>query len=110
MKKLQVIIGIALAILTIILGGIFLEKNLLCRLLVGSVIGYALVRGSFGFAGSVNRPCRSGTTKLVRGLMFLFVISAIGTAVLLLSGINVNVGPKPINAGLILGSFSFGIG
>ena len=80
------------------------------RLMIGFVIGYALVRGSFSFAGSVNRPCRFGSTKLIRALMFLFVISAIGTAVLLFSGYQVNVGPKPINLGLILGAFSFGIG
>lgn len=110
MKKLQVIIGIALAILTLIIGNLLLESNLMFRLMIGFVIGYALVRGAFGFAGSVNRPCRFGSTKLIRALMFLFVISSIGTAVLLFSGHQVNVGPKPINLGLILGAFSFGIG
>lgn len=110
MKKIQVIIGLILAVLTIIIGNILLEKDLLFRLIIGCVLGYALVRGSFGFAGSVNRPCRFGSTKLIRALMFLFVISSIGTAVLLFSGHQVNVGPKPINLGLILGAFTFGIG
>jgi hypothetical protein len=109
-KKIQVIIGIALAILTIVLGSILLEGMLLFRLFIGAVIGYALVRGAFGFAGSVNRAYRNGSTKLIRAMMFLFVISAIGTAVLLFGGHQVNISYNPINLALILGAFSFGIG
>ncbi len=112
MKKIQVILGLALAVLTFIYGFTLLKDALIFNLLVGLVIGYALIRGDFGFAGSVNRAYRFGSTKLMRMLMFLFVISSIGTAVLLYTGLisNQKFWINPINLGLLLGALLFGIG
>lgn len=112
MKKIQVIIGLALASMILLYGFVVLETGLIFRLVIGLVIGYALGRGAYGFAGSVNRAYRFGSTKLLRSLMFLFAISSIGTAVLLLSGVitTEKFWINPINLGLLLGGFLFGIG
>ncbi len=112
MKKIQVICGLALLAVTLIIGFAILETGLIFRLLIGLVLGYALARGAYGFAGSVNRAYRFGSTKLMRTLMFLFAISSIGTAVLLYSGVltTAKFWINPINLGLLLGGFLFGVG
>lgn len=111
MKKIQVISGFTLALVALILGAIFMEKSLYFRLLIGLTLGYTLARGYFGFAGSVNRAFRFGSTKLLRVLMFLFVITAIMTAVMTISGIDISGWwVQQINLGLFIGAMLFGIG
>ncbi|MDN6292739.1 MAG: YeeE/YedE family protein [Tetragenococcus halophilus] len=93
-------------------GKFVLSTNMLFfRLLVGMGLGYALTRGAGGFAGSINRAYNSGSTKLMRALMFLFFITAVLTAAFIHKdptafGLWVN----PINLGLILGGILFGFG
>ncbi len=62
-------VGIAV-ILSMLLFGILYNTEKayanLGRLLVGGLIGYALARSAFGFAGTVNRACQTGSTKLNR--------------------------------------------
>jgi uncharacterized protein len=49
------------------------------RLLIGVGLGYALSRSYTGFAGSVNRAFRTGSTKLMRTLMLMFFMTALLT-------------------------------
>lgn len=100
--------------LIIILGGIFIENKMTYfRLLIGLSFGYALMRSYAGFAGSVNRAFTTGSTSLMRNMMFLFVISSIATAGLLFGAEDPTVyglWVNPINVGLVFGAFVFGIG
>lgn len=74
--------------------------------------GFALVKGSIGFAGSVNRAYRRGSTQLLQTLMFMFVVSAIINAGILVNAnlADYNLSVNPINLGLILGGGMFGAG
>ena len=112
-NKLENIIGFVLIILILIFGGAFLGTQMLYfRLLAGIGFGYALTRGFMGFAGSVNRPYRTGSSKLMRVLMWMFLGTA-AVSVTLLYGIDAttyNLWVNPINFGLILGGLFFGFG
>jgi len=82
------------------------------RLLVGVGLGYALTRAYTGFAGSVNRAFNTGSTKLMRTLMFLFFISSLLTTAFLFKAdpASYDLWINPINFGLILGAILFGFG
>ena len=113
MKNLEKVLGFVLVILLLILGKSMLETQMLFfRLVVGMGLGYALTRGYGGFAGSVNRAYNSGSTKLMRSLMYLFFISSIITAALLFGKDPTTFGLwiNPINLGLIFGGILFGFG
>lgn len=101
-------------LITILLFGRFcLNENILFfRLLAGVGLGYALTRGYIGFAGSVNRAYNTGSTKLMRTLMFMFFITATAsTAVLFGSDAkSFDLWVNPINGGLLIGGILFGFG
>ncbi|MGM0603663.1 MAG: YeeE/YedE family protein [Bacillota bacterium] len=113
MKNFERLMGFAAALIVLI-GAKFLLKTdiLFFRLLVGTGIGYALARAYTGFAGSVNRAYRTGSTKLMRTLMFMFFITALLTTAFLFGRdpASYNLWINPINAGLLLGGFFFGFG
>lgn len=82
------------------------------RLLLGLGFGYVLMRAYTGFAGSVNRAYRTGSTKLMRSMALMFFVSAV-----LFVGImymapqeNFKLSVKAINFGLALGGMMFGFG
>ena len=113
MKKTENIIGFILLAASVAFGYFFLEKEVLFfRWLIGIGIGYLLTRAFFGFAGSVNRAFRGGSTKLMRILMLMFVITAILNAGFLAFGdvSSFNLSINPINAGLAIGGLLFGFG
>jgi len=112
-KKTEIILGFIVAILVIVFGNTFLKTDILFfRLLVGLGLGYTLARAYTGFAGSVNRAYRTGSTKLMRTLMFMFFITALITTAFLYNSepTNFNLWINPINMGLILGGLLFGFG
>lgn len=104
--------GFALLGLVLLLGAIALESAIFFRLLIGLGFGYALTRASLGFAGSVNRAYRAGSTRLMRALMLMFVATAIASTAFLYKQDPTQMGlwVNPINAGLILGGLMFGFG
>ena len=112
-NKVENIIGFALVLLILIFGGAFLGSQMLfIRLMAGMGFGYALTRGFMGFAGSVNRPYRTGSSKLMRILMWMFLGTA-ALSVSLLYGADAtsyDLWVNPINLGLILGGLFFGFG
>ena len=113
MKKIENIIGFILLAASVLLGYFFLKKEVLFfRWLIGIGIGYLLTRAFFGFAGSVNRAFRAGSTKLMRILMLMFLITAILNAGFLafadVSSFKLSV--NPINLGLLVGGLLFGFG
>ncbi len=113
MKKTEYYIGFIFLAIILVLGATMLSsKMLLFRLIMGLFFGYTLTRSYMGFAGSVNRACRAGSTKLMRALMVMFVISAALTAILLSVQSDVKFGLwiNPINFGLVIGGILFGIG
>lgn len=111
--KVQAIVGFALVLLVLVLGftGV-LAGTVFVKCLIGLGLGYALTRGDFGFAGLSNRACRTGSTKLIRSLMILFVISSIIVGMLLIGGhvASTNLWINPISWGLLIGGILFGIG
>lgn len=113
MKKTEYILGFTGILLVLILGNTLLKTDILFfRLLAGVGLGYALARAYTGFAGSVNRAYRTGSSKLMRTLMFMFFITALITTAFLFNSdpMKYNLWINPINLGLILGGMFFGFG
>lgn len=83
------------------------------RLLVGLGFGYVLMRAYTGFAGSVNRAFRGGSTKLMRSMALMFFVSAVlFVALMYFNGDpeSYKLSVKAINLGLVLGALLFGFG
>ncbi|MCR4431194.1 MAG: YeeE/YedE family protein [Tepidanaerobacteraceae bacterium] len=112
MKNVERIIGFAGLILVLVLGKTFLKPDMLFRLVIGMGLGYALMRSYTGFAGSVNRACRTGSAKLMRALMFMFFITSLLVTAFLYKAdpTAYNLFVNPINLGLLLGGLLFGFG
>ncbi len=113
MKKGEKVLGFVAIVALFIFGSNFLKTDLLFfRLLVGAGLGYSLARAYTGFAGSVNRAYRTGSTKLMRTLMFMFFLTAVIVAGFLFKSdpLSYNLWIRPINIGLLLGGFLFGFG
>lgn len=113
MKKIEQILGFIGILLVFILGNALLKTDMLFfRLLVGVGLGYTLTRAYTGFAGSVNRALTTGSTKLMRTLMFLFFISSLLTTAFLFKAdpATYDLWVNQINLGLILGGMLFGFG
>ncbi len=106
-------VGVFLAILLVV-GASFIPTDIiLFRLIAGVVLGFALTRGSFGFGSCINRAYLFGSTKLLRMIMILFIITSLFSGFIIFAG----GGPShfyldihPINFGLFLGSLMFGFG
>lgn len=112
MNKKEAIIGTIVLLSVVILGATLLSSTMLFfRLLVGLGLGYTLTRSAMGFAGSVNRAYNTGSTRLLRVLMLMFVVTAVVSVAFLFSGTaGYNLWINPINFGLILGGLFFGFG
>lgn len=113
MKKFEGYIGGLLIILILLFGKYYLMSDMLFfRLLIGVGLGYTLSRGYLGFAGSVNRAYNTGSTKLMKTLMFMFFITSLfSTAVLFNADASkFDLWVNPINTGLLLGGILFGFG
>lgn len=112
MKKTEQILGFAALIIILILGETFLKPDMLFRLVIGMGLGYSLTRAYTGFAGSVNRAFNTGSTKLMRTLMFMFFISCVLVTAFLFKGdpAEYDLWVNPINLGLLLGGLLFGFG
>lgn len=112
LKNIQQALGFVGIALILILGNSFLKTDIFFRLVVGLGFGYALSRAYTGFAGSVNRAYNTGSTKLMRNLMFMFFITCMLTSAFLFKGDpkSYNLWVNPINFGLLLGAVLFGFG
>lgn len=107
-------VGIAI-ILSMLLFGILYNTEKayanLGRLLVGGLIGYALARSAFGFAGTVNRASQTGSTKLMKAVSILFLLGAVITSVMVLGGFGTDkLSHTGITWGLVIGATLFGFG
>lgn len=91
---------------------VFASAKVFARFLIGVGLGYVLTRTAYGFAGSVNRAYRAGSTKLMRSLMFLFSVVSIITAAILFNGVpeGFKLSIYPINVALAIGAIMFGMG
>lgn len=111
-KTIQQTLGFIGIILVLILGKSLLKTDIFFRLVVGVGFGYALSRAYTGFAGSINRAYNTGSTKLMRNLMFMFFITCVLTSAFLFKGNpeSYNLWVNPINFGLLIGGLLFGFG
>ena len=119
-QSIELFAGFALLALVLLLGitGVINGDTVFFRCLIGIGFGYALTRGNFGFAGLSNNVCRTGSAKLIRGLMWTVVIASIFVGVVLIAnGFKTAANPtglalwvKPISWGLLAGGILFGIG
>lgn len=113
MKKGEKLLGIIAVLIVLLAAKFWLKTDLLFfRLLIGTGLGYTLARAYTGFAGSVNRAYRTGSTQLMRTLMFMFFITALLTTAFLFGKdpASYNLWIKPINLGVMLGGLFFGFG
>ena len=104
--------GFTLLAAVLLLGNALLDSAIFFRLLVGLGLGYALTRAALGFAGSVNRAYRAGSTRLMRGLMLMFTATAVASTAFLYNQNphDLNLWVNPINLGLVVGALMFGFG
>jgi len=104
--------GLMVLFMVIVLGKVYLSSDMLFyRLLIGLGFGYALARASMGFAGSVNRLSRTGSSTLASALLVMFVVTAVITAFTIYgheSDFKLNI--YPLNLALLIGGFMFGFG
>ncbi len=116
--KTQVFVGMALLILTLI-WALNIDTRLALYLISGLMIGYALTRSRFGYAGGVKRLYMTGDTSLTTALFVMFIITSIGVAGIQFmavktgisgEGINFMKSVKPLDIGVIVGGFLFGSG
>ncbi|WP_461219156.1 YeeE/YedE family protein [Lapidilactobacillus salsurivasis] len=114
MKHLDRILGFGLLLILLVGAPFVLPTNMhYIRLLFGLALGYILSRSYTGFAGSVNRAYNTGSTKLMRTLMFMFFITSVAVAGFLMLEPDVtkySLWVNPINLGLLLGGLLFGFG
>jgi uncharacterized protein len=112
MEKKEHVVGAIIFIAALISGGLFLKSPIMFRLLVGIGFGYSLMRAYTGFAGSVNRAYRTGSTKLLRALMLMILITCLLMVALLLNvdPTSYSLSVHPVNFGLLLGGIMFGFG
>lgn len=113
MKKGERILGFIVILAVLFLGKNLLKTDMLFfRLLIGCGFGYALTRSYMGFAGSVNRAYKTGSTKLMRTLMFMFFITCLVSIAFFFKQDPTSYGLwiNPINLGLIIGGLLFGFG
>ncbi len=111
-QMIEASVGFALILLVLVLGfaGVFASGTVFIKCLIGLGFGYALTRGDFGFAGLSNRACRTGSTKLLRALLIMFVVSAMIVGAFIVGGSNPSLWVNPISWGLLFGGVLFGIG
>ncbi|WP_242236763.1 YeeE/YedE family protein [Streptococcus acidominimus] len=113
MKNLERTIGIVGLVALLLFGHYYLSSDMLFfRLLIGSGLGYTLSRGYTGFAGSVNRAYRTGSTRLMRTMMLMFFITCLLSTAFLFNAdaSTYDLWVNPINGGLLLGGLLFGFG
>ncbi len=108
----QYIWGGILLFFILLVGVVFLDYDIMLRLLVGTTLGYALSRGSVGFTSSITRMYSHGSTKLFRSLLLMFGLTSIMMAVVIygVGNENLDLWINPINSGLIFGGLIFGFG
>ncbi|CAI6145196.1 MAG: hypothetical protein SPLUMA1_SPLUMAMAG1_01839 [uncultured Sulfurimonas sp.] len=84
---------------------------ILVRFLIGLAFGFALVRASIGFAGSVNKLYRVKSSKTTKTILYIFILTSVFTA-FIISGEEsaYKLSIYPINLGLMLGGLMFGFG
>ena len=112
-KTGQAAAGVILLVVLVAAGAAVLKPMIALRLVIGLGFGYVLSRAISGFAGSVNRACRTGSTQLMRTLAFMFFISSIVVAGFAFRDENfaqLDLWINPVNLGLIVGAAVFGFG
>ncbi len=108
----QTKLGVILLLVVLAFAATILKTQALYfRLFIGLGFGYALARASMGFAGSVNKLARTGSSTLASALLVMFVLTSITTAFFIYDNeIAYRLNIYPINFGLILGGLMFGFG
>lgn len=113
-EGIEWIVGVVVLLATLILGLCLFPKAskgmLFFRMLIGLAIGYALTRAAMGFAGTVNRAYRTGSTKLMRAIACAFIFGAIGSAVLKATGVITTLPGNKLDWGTLIGAPLFGFG
>lgn len=84
---------------------------ILFRFLIGIAFGFALVRASLGFAGSVNRLYRVKSSGVAQTIIYIFILTSIFTAFIIYGQESTyKLSIYPINLGLMFGGLMFGFG
>ena len=110
-NRTEIYLGFGLLLVVILSAYLTLEINIFYRFLIGLGFGYALVKASLGFAGSVNKLSRIGSASVATALMLMFVLTALLSAFFLYDNESLyTLRLNHINLGLISGGFLFGVG
>ena len=79
-SRTEAAIGCILLFVVLFGGARVLLPSVAIRLAIGCGLGYVLSRAWTGFAGGVNRACRTGSTALMRAMMLMFFVTSITVA------------------------------
>ena len=110
-NRTEIRLGFALLFVLLLSAFFTLEQRIFYRFLIGLGFGYALVKASLGFAGSVNKLSRTGSASVAKALMLMFILTALLSAFVLYNNESLyTLRLNPINMGLITGGFLFGVG
>lgn len=91
--------------------GANMGSNIFYKMMIGLALGYVLIRGYFGFAGTINRAMRGHSLKLMRAVMVMFALSSVATGLMISTGfLNLGAMAQQLNISLIIGAFFFGVG
>jgi len=110
-NRTEIFLGFVLLFALITTAYGLLESKIFYRFLIGLGFGYALVKASLGFAGSVNKLTRTGSASVAKSLMLMFFLTAVLSAFVLYNHeLDYHIRLNPINIGLFIGGLLFGIG
>lgn len=88
-----------------------MEFTIFIRFLIGVAFGFALVRASLGFAGSINKLYRVKSATVAQTILYIFMLTSIFTAFIVYGDESTyKLSIYPINLGLMLGGLMFGFG
>ena len=110
-NRIEIFSGFGLLSVLLLSAFFTLEDKIFYRFFIGLGFGYALVKASLGFAGSVNKLSRTGSASVAKALMIMFVFTALLSAFFLYNNESLyTLRLNPINLGLIVGGLLFGVG
>lgn len=110
--KRESLLGFIFVVLVLLGAYVFIDfTELYVRFIIGTVFGFALVRASLGFAGSVNKLYRTKSAYVAKMLIYIFILTAFMSAFVMYGDeSSYRLSIYPINFALMLGGIMFGFG
>ena len=86
--KRESILGFVMFGVLVLWASLFLEPSMSVRFFIGLAFGFALVRASIGFAGSVNKLYRAHSAEVAKTIVYILVLSSLFVAFIICWSVN----------------------